>query len=257
MSVDTGIGTTLREARNRRKVDLSKVEAATKIRIRYLRAMENEEWDALPGGAYTRGFIRTYASYLGLDGERLAEEYRRDTAPPGGERAPRVEPAATGIGTRRRPWLSSRAVAVAVVAALVAALVAIGLASGGDDSPPTGAGDAGTGAQRKEGARATTGAALAPRGAVAIQLTAEAEVWVCLLDAEEQALIEGRILEAGAEEGPFRSERFMVSFGNGEVSLLVDGEAAEIPATSSPIGYEIEAGGELTPLEEGERPTCT
>ena len=77
VGMDTGIGPTLREARNRRKVDLSEVEAAIKIRVRYLQAMENEEWDALPGGAYTRGFIRTYASYLGLDGERLADDYRR------------------------------------------------------------------------------------------------------------------------------------------------------------------------------------
>ncbi len=94
--MDTGIGTTLREARSRRKADLSEVEAAIKIRVRYLRAMENEEWDVLPGGAYTRGFIRTYAAYLGLDGERLADEYRRSTAPAGGERAPkRVEPVAS------------------------------------------------------------------------------------------------------------------------------------------------------------------
>ena len=89
----TGIGATLRKARNRRKVGLSEVETATKIRLRYLRAMENEEWDVLPGGAYTRGFIRTYASFLGLDGERLADEYRRgaeDGTPE--ERAQRAEP---------------------------------------------------------------------------------------------------------------------------------------------------------------------
>ena len=48
--MDTGIGATLREARNRRKVDLSEVEAAIKIRVRYLQAIENEEWDLLPGG---------------------------------------------------------------------------------------------------------------------------------------------------------------------------------------------------------------
>ena len=74
--MDSGIGAILREARNRRKVELSEVEAATRIRLRYLRAIEDEEWDVLPGGVYTRGFIRTYASFLGLDGERLVEDYR-------------------------------------------------------------------------------------------------------------------------------------------------------------------------------------
>src|SRR3954454_11578970 len=83
-----GVGPTLREARKRRQIELSEVEEATRIRPRFLRAIENEEWDVLPGGVYTRGFIRTYAAFLGLDGERLAEDYRRD-----------VEAAAGGQGT--------------------------------------------------------------------------------------------------------------------------------------------------------------
>src|SRR6201987_872403 len=79
--MDSGVGTILREARNRRKVELSEVEAATRIRFRYLRAIEDEEWDVLPGGVYTRGFIRTYASFLGLDGERLVGDYRESVEP--------------------------------------------------------------------------------------------------------------------------------------------------------------------------------
>ena len=71
--MQSGIGSTLREARKRRKVELSEVEAATKIRRAYLRAIEAEDWEALPGDTYARGFVRTYASYLGLDGARLAE----------------------------------------------------------------------------------------------------------------------------------------------------------------------------------------
>ena len=71
--MQSGIGSTLREARKRRKIELSEVEAATKIRPAYLRAIEAEDWDALPGDAYARGFVRTYAAYLGLDGARLAD----------------------------------------------------------------------------------------------------------------------------------------------------------------------------------------
>ena len=61
------IGETLREARMRRRIDMAEVEAATKIRAKYLRALENEEWDLLPGPTFVKTFLRTYAEYLGLD----------------------------------------------------------------------------------------------------------------------------------------------------------------------------------------------
>ena len=251
--MDTGIGPTLREARNRRKVDLSEVEAAIKIRVRYLQAMENEEWDALPGGAYTRGFIRTYASYLGLDGERLADDYRRATGPPGGERAPkRVEPVPTAR-RGRRPLVSSRLVIVAVCLVLVAVVVGIALAggNGGSSSSSTAA---------SEGKKAPKKHAQAPAATskpdVAVRLTATAEVWVCLLDAKQEPLVDGQILEEGAEAGPFRSNGFEVALGNGSVAMYVDGKRAQVPASSSPVGYRVDPSGKLIALEEGERPSC-
>src|SRR3979411_2704200 len=70
------IGETLREARMRAKIDVSEVEARTKIRAKYLRALENEEWGLLPGPTFVRSFLRTYADYLGLDSKLLVEEYR-------------------------------------------------------------------------------------------------------------------------------------------------------------------------------------
>lgn len=252
--MDTGIGATLREARIRRKIELSQVEAAIKIRIRYLRAIENEEWDALPGGAYTRGFIRTYAIYLGLDGERLADDYRRATAPAGGERAPRrVEPVPASA-RRDGSRISGRLLIAAVCLLLVALAVGIGLAGGDGDSPPApspATGDRGGG---NEGSR-RSGAAPAEPG-VAVRLAATAEVWVCLLDAHERPLVDGEILEGGVEAGPFRSAGFELALGNGSVEMFVDDEPAEIPPSSSPVGYRIDSGGELIALEEGERPDC-
>jgi len=250
--VDNGIGATLREARNRRKVDLSEVEAAIKIRARYLQAMENEEWDALPGGAYTRGFIRTYASYLGLDGDRLADDFRRSTAPPEGERAPRrVEPVPTSARPRR-PRISGRVLVAAVCLLLVAAVVAIGLV-GGDDGSSTPTSTAKDGTKRREQAQ-RTGTAI--QSGVAMQLTATGEVWVCLLDSAAKPLVDGQILEEGAEAGPFRSGSFEIALGNGSVAMLVDGRLADVPASSSPVGYRIDSAGRLTTLEEGERPNC-
>lgn len=251
--MDTGIGTTLREARNRRKADLASVEAAIKIRVRYLQALENEEWDALPGGAYTRGFIRTYASYLGLDGDRLADDYRRATGPAGGDRAPkRVEPVPTAM-RGGRPRISNRVLVAVVCALLIAVLVGVALAGGGGDSPPSST-MAGGGKEAQKPQADTN--ATASRPGVAVRLTATAEVWVCLLDAREEPLVDGQILEAGAEAGPFRSAGFEVALGNGSVTMLVDGEQADVPASSSPVGYRVDSGGKLIALEEGERPSC-
>src|SRR3954451_7579417 len=100
------IGPTLREARMRREIDLDEVEAQTKIRVRYLSALENEEWDVLPDGPYARSFIRTYATFLGLDGERLAEDFRRERESLADERPAPAEPivraGVAGGGDRRR-----------------------------------------------------------------------------------------------------------------------------------------------------------
>lgn len=254
--MDIGIGATLREARGRRKLDLIEVEEAIKIRVRYLQAIENEEWDALPGGAYTRGFIRTYAAYLGLDGDRLADDYRRNTAPPGGERPPkRVEPVPTGPRHGRSP-VSGTVLAIAVSLLLVAVVVGIGLAggNGGDDGSSDSAPGAGDGKQASKQKRPTT--TTAARSGVEVELAATGEVWVCLLDAEEEPLIEGEILEEGAEAGPFRSKGFEIALGNGSVTMLVDGKPAEVEESASPVGYAVDSDGDLIALEEGERPDC-
>jgi cytoskeleton protein RodZ len=253
--VDTGIGPTLREARNRRKVDLVQVEAAIKIRVRYLQAMENEEWDALPGGAYTRGFIRTYASYLGLDGDRLADDYRRAMGPQGGERVPkRVEPVPTARRATHRPWISGRVVIAAVCLLLVAVVVGIALAGGGGESSSTSPSAGNPGKKRSGEQGQKTGATSKP--GVAVRLAATAEVWVCLLDARQEPLVDGQILEEGAEAGPFRSNGFEIALGNGSVTMFVDGRQADVPASASPVGYRVDSGGKLVSLEEGERPSC-
>jgi cytoskeleton protein RodZ len=247
--VETGIGSTLREARNRRKVELSEAESATKIRLRYLRAMENEQWDVLPGGAYTRAFIRTYASYLGLDGERLADDYRRQEGPAPAERPPRVE--AAGSIERGRSRRRGTAVAVVVGVALVGVLVGIGLAGNdGDEEPspqPAAENPERPPAEQREEAGARR---------VTLELAANAEVWVCLIDGSGEELVDGQILAAGEEEGPFEAGRYTAAFGNGEISMVIDGEPADLLPSNSPVGYEIDSDGRLSELAEGERPSC-
>ena len=249
--MERGLGATLREARKRRKVDISEVEQATKIRARFLRAIENEEWDALPGSAYARSFIKTYADFLGLDGARLAEEYERTPVVGVG---PRVEPDPIGPGSRRRRSRVSRGVLTAIVcAALVAVIVVVGL-SGGDgerSAPATTEPDT-----HSSASPLTSNGGQEKSGVLSMDLATTAEVWVCVLDDAGRELVEGEVLPAGVEVGPFHSGSFTVAFGNGAIAMSIDGKETEIPETSSPIGYTIDSDGELTQLAETERPTC-
>src|SRR3954449_8436686 len=93
------IGETLREARMRRRIDMTEVEAATKIRAKYLRALENEEWDLLPGPTFVKTFLRTYAEYLELDPRLLVEEYRQRYERPSSQD---LTPFGPGMGGQRR-----------------------------------------------------------------------------------------------------------------------------------------------------------
>jgi hypothetical protein len=69
------IGNSLREARLRQTLDFPEIEQATKIRGKYLRALEDEQFDVLPAQTYVKGFLRSYAEYLGLDGQLYVDEY--------------------------------------------------------------------------------------------------------------------------------------------------------------------------------------
>jgi hypothetical protein len=69
------IGSSLREARLRQELDFPELEARTKIRPKYLRALEDEQFDILPAPTYIKGFLRSYAEALGLDGQPFVDEY--------------------------------------------------------------------------------------------------------------------------------------------------------------------------------------
>jgi hypothetical protein len=122
-------GTTLREARIRRGLDLGQVERDTKIRARYLAALEDDDFDALPEPAYARGFLRTHADYLGLESQRYVDEHHRRFAPP--DEASAVAP----VRIRRPgPALARWLAAAVIVAAALVALIACQLTSGGTGS---------------------------------------------------------------------------------------------------------------------------
>jgi transcriptional regulator with XRE-family HTH domain len=256
--VDDGVGNKLHEARTRRKLSLQQVEEATKIRGRYLLAIEHEDWEQLPGETYARAFIRTYATLVGLDGERLADEQRREQgAARPGEQLPRVDPRPRRVTRRtsRRRQVPPRLVTALVLIAVLGALVAIGLASGGSEEAGP------SGSPRVDEAKAVpAGGRRAEKPAAAghaLELSATSEVWVCLLDGRGKPLVDGRILDSGESEGPFRSGSFTLALGNGAVTMTVDGKQQNLPRPPSPIGFAVDSRGSVSELPEGERPTCT
>jgi cytoskeleton protein RodZ len=110
------IGNSLREARLRQHLDFPELEHATKIRSRYLRALEEEQFDTLPAETYVKGFLRAYAEYLGLDGQLYVDEYNSRYVV--GEDEPVARPRRSSAGrTERR--VDSRVV-VLTLAGIVA-----------------------------------------------------------------------------------------------------------------------------------------
>ena len=115
------LGEVLRTAREGKGVDLARVERDTKIRERYLSALERGEYRDLPGAVYTKGFLRNYGAYLGLDTEYLIDLYRIESATAAGQRPARPAAPPRPLGARR-----TRAFVVtpgAVVAAILTILV--------------------------------------------------------------------------------------------------------------------------------------
>ncbi len=141
------IGNTLREARVRRNLTLQQVEEDIKIRVKYVQAMENEDWDVMPGVTYVKGFLRTYATYLGLDPEVIIGEFRsRGMAPSAEHHEPFGGSSVIGKPHSHRGRNTVVIVAVVCLIAL-AAIYALGIMNGDDggDEPTTKPGALGIG----------------------------------------------------------------------------------------------------------------
>jgi cytoskeleton protein RodZ len=111
------IGNSLREARLRQGYELPRVEADTKIRAKYLRALEEEHFEVLPGETYVKGFLRTYAEYLGLDGQLYVDEFN--------SRFTREEEQPLAPSRPRRQAARSRAVESNFVIVALAGIIAV------------------------------------------------------------------------------------------------------------------------------------
>jgi hypothetical protein len=257
------IGDQLRETRMRQRIDITEVEAATKIRAKYLRALENEEWDLLPGPTFVKTFLRTYADYLGLDARNLVEQYRLRYERPA---ASELTPFGTNLGSRRtraprRPVVAPWMLVLVVLVALVGILFVIGRL-GGDDEPgereataptatpqPAGGGENGDGGGGKKEKR--------PKPTrVRLQIVPTGPVSVCLENAAGEPLIGNLTLDVGQDSQTFKGKSFTASFGTSAATMKVDGKEYPV-STEAPIGYEFRPGKRPRALPETERPTCS
>jgi cytoskeleton protein RodZ len=258
------IGETLREARMRRRIDMTEVETATKIRGKYLRALENEEWDLLPGPTFVKSFLRTYAEYLGLDARLLVEEYRQRYERPSTQDLTPFTARRTSRATPRRRARLAAAGPVLVIGIGAIVLVAFFWALGTwgpDDETPAGPSNAGqeeptptpTPARKKK----RSSRAPAPPTRVKLRLEATGPVYVCLVDAAGDQVIDEETLQAGTRTKVFTSKVFRTNFGNDNVRMLVNGKSYAVEASADPIGYVIRPGKRPKLLSEDARPDCS
>jgi hypothetical protein len=233
----------------RRDLDVVDVEVATKIRAKYLRALENEEFGMLPDPTLVKTFLRTYAEHLGLDAQLLVEEYRAQYEPRGeGELPAFAARAARGRDRRRAagpPIGPGTAVALAVFLLLVV-LAVIGLTGGdepGDDeaSPPQTT-TTERSRERRERRRA------APRTLRVRVVPAEA-TYVCLDDGRGKRVFEGTISTART----FRGRRLRINLGRTSARLTLNGRRVPLEEGPGGAGFSFSRSG-AKPLPLGRRP---
>jgi cytoskeleton protein RodZ len=268
------IGATLREARMRAKIDINEVETRTKIRAKYLRAIENEEWGLLPGDVYVKSFLRTYADYLGVDSRQLIDDYKRryerpsdqelrQIAPLGRERdrrdrrlrpsrAPR--PPRTprgGGGSPIPPW----AIIGVVLAAIVVALYFVGNHKGSTTTPSSTPTHAASPQPKAKQHHRSRRAARTVATTVKLQLVPTGAVYVCLVDGNGKRLIPGEIFNVGQTIPTKTSSKLLLTLGNASVRMRVNGVSVSVPSTGSPVGFDLTSRSHAM-LPAGKQPQC-
>ena len=213
------IGNSLREARLRQGLDLADIERATKIRPKYLRALEDEQFEVLPAQTYVKGFLSTYAEFLGLDGQLYVDEFnsryvtREEELP--------FRPRRSNAGRRR----SRRMESTIVLATLVGIAIVFGLVIAAWNS---GDGTGGNGGQQlaDPGLRQPADAVLVVRG------TRGASRMEIRRGSQEGKVVFSGTVEKGRQIGPFKLEpRLWMYVGRPRaIDLVLSGRPQPAPA---------------------------
>ena len=231
----------------RQRVNIEDLEQSTKIRAKYLRALENEEFGLLPGPTYVKSFLRTYAEKLGLDPHVLVEAFRAQYEEP---EPVEFQPIASSPRDARRrppapPFGAGAAIAVAAVA-LLAFLLVLGLT--GDEDEPERSVDEGPARTETQPEKP---AAPAPAERVEMRVIPALPTYVCVDQGPERVVFEGTL------DGPrtFRApDMLRINLGKRSAQLRVNGERVPFVDGPEPIGFEFTREGEREQLADGERP---
>jgi cytoskeleton protein RodZ len=249
------IGTTLREARMRARIDISEVEASTKIRAKYLRAIENEEWDLLPGPVYARSFLRTYGDYLGLDSRMLIDEFKQQYERPSDhELRPIASRSRERERNRRRTVMPPWALIGAVLVAVVAALFILGTLGNNKPAATTPPPKVVHRPVHHVHHHAPVPVVTKPT-TVTLQLVPTGAVYVCLVNGNGMRLIPGRIFNAGQTIPTVTARKLLLTLGNNSVQMKVNGKAVPVAPSAASIGYVL-APGHTAPLAPAHQPRC-
>jgi cytoskeletal protein RodZ len=259
------IGQRLREARLRRELDIADAETYTKIRAKYLRALENDEFGMLPDRTLVKTFLRTYSDYLGLDAQLLIEEYRAQHEPRGTGDIPTFAPRSAREPRNRRsgpPIGPGGAFAIGIVLLLVLFAV-LGL-TGGDSKKkssgtPAHSTQKQTAAERKAArdrklrrARRQRQTRAAARG-LTVRVVPAGPTYVCLDDGKGKVAFEGTIA-AGRTFRARGGGRLRINLGRAGVRLTANGRRVPVPPSASGAGFAFSRTGKATPLPLGQRP---
>jgi cytoskeletal protein RodZ len=245
----------------RQRLDIADVEARTKIRAKYLRALENEEFAMLPGSTFVRTFLRTYAEVLGLDPQRLVEEYRTNYEPRDDLDVQPIAPGAGGggggpgrgreRGGRQRPRPSGPRNPLPIIGGAVIVilifLIVLGLTAGNDND------NSGKQSAKTETTK-TTPKKRKPKPATPTTVTLRVEpdgpTYVCLdRGPGTDHLFEGTI----SEPQTFKGQKLRINLGRTAGQLILNGKKFNVEPSATPVGYEFSPTGSK-PIPPQERP---
>jgi cytoskeleton protein RodZ len=231
------IGNSLREARLRQALDFPEIEQATKIRPKYLRALEDEQFDILPGQTYVKGFLRSYAEYLGLDGQLYVDEYNSRYVHVDEETPLRAR--STSSLSRAGPRFETSVVLIALAAIGVVTLLVIAAWQYGGNTPATSIPDFST---QPPAAAPKTPKLNRPRKLARAKMTVTGALGRSWLEvyagsASGKNLYEGTLepnhsVRFGTERA---YRRYFVRMRRpGNLRMTVNGRVVKLPKTSSP-----------------------
>ncbi len=242
----------------RQRLDIVDVEERTKIRAKYLRALENEEWGLLPGPTFVRTFLRTYAEAVGLDPHVLVEEYRAAS-----DEVEEPEPQPQPLSNRRprRPRSERRrprtpgppaplALLGAAVVAVIAFLIILGLVGGGGGGKDKAASTTRTSTAPRKAAAKPKRAPGAARG-VTLRIAPSVPTYVCIDSGDgsprvfEGILSQARTFKNGGE--------LRANLGKRSVKITANGKPMPVQDSADPLGVRVTKAG-AQEITSGPRP---